>query len=111
METRSAAGRGSGTKVARASVPPNTPSLEKNSAAEATNKPVKRPVSIAARKIRPLIRTDSVCHPSPEGVVGVSDALGVDTRRRSAESESTDTSVGFEKFRLLRVELRFGQDS
>ena len=36
---------------------------------------------------------------------------GVDMRRRSAGSESTDTSVGFEDFRLLRVELRLGQDS
>jgi len=27
--------------------------------------------------------TASVCHPSPEGVVGVSDALGVDTYSRS----------------------------
>ena len=61
METRSAATRGSGTKVARASAPPNTPSLEKNSSAKATNKPVKKPVSIAARKIRPLIRTEKAC--------------------------------------------------
>jgi len=48
-------------KVARASAPPNTPSLEKNSSAKATNKPVKKPVSIAVRKIRPLIRTEKVC--------------------------------------------------
>ena len=26
--------------------------------------------------------TASVCHPTPEGTVGVSDALGVDTRRQ-----------------------------
>ena len=54
--------------VARASAPLSVPSLEKNSSAKATNKPVERPVGIAARKIRPLIRTDtdSVCHPSPE---------------------------------------------
>ncbi len=56
-------------KVARASAPPNTPSLEKNSSAEATNKPVKRPVSTAAKKIRRLIRTDTdqVCHPALGG--------------------------------------------
>ena len=59
--------------MAKASAPPNTPSLEKNSSAEATNKPVKRPVSTAAKKTHRLIRTDtnSVCHPSPEGA-GVS---------------------------------------
>ena len=55
--------------------------------------------------------TSPVCHPSPEGGGATPEPQGVDTRRRSAESESTDTSVGFEKFRLLRVELRFGQDS
>ena len=53
--------------------------------------------------------TFGVCHPSPEGVVGVSDALGVDTRGRSAGSELTGVSVGFEEFRLLLFELRFGQ--
>ena len=30
--------------------------------------------------------TVSVCHPSPEGVVGVSDALGVDTYRRVSQN-------------------------
>ena len=59
--------------MAKASAPPTTPSLEKNSSAEATNKPVKRPVSTAAKNTHRLIRTDtnSVCHPSPEGA-GVS---------------------------------------
>ncbi len=61
METRSAASRGSGTNVARASAPLSVPSLEKNSSAKATNKPVKMPVGIAARKIRPLIRTEKSC--------------------------------------------------
>ena len=58
-------------KVARASAPLSVPSLEKNSSAKATNKPVKRPVSTAAKKTRRLIRTDtdSVCH-RPTGAWG-----------------------------------------
>ena len=47
-----------GIKVAKASIPPSVPSLEKNSSAEETNRPVKRPVSTAARRIRLLIRTE-----------------------------------------------------
>ena len=56
--------------MARASAPLSVPSLEKNSSAKATNKPVKRPVSTAAKKTRRLIRTDtdSVCHPLRGGV-------------------------------------------
>ena len=68
LETRSAANRGSGTKVARASIPSSAPSLWKNHADEPTNKPVKRPVSTTAKKTQRLSRTDSVCHPHPWGV-------------------------------------------
>ena len=58
LETRSAANRGSGTKVARASIPSSSPSLWKNHADEPTNKPVKRPVSTTAKKTQRLNRTD-----------------------------------------------------
>ena len=86
MGTRRAASRGSGTKVARASAPPNTPSLEKNSSADATNKPVRRPVSTAAEMISRLIRTDttSVCHRHLKERVGDVGTAGADRRRGSA---------------------------
>ena len=99
MDTRKAARRGSGTKVARASAPPNTPSLEKNSSADAMSKPVAKPVSTAAKMIRRLIRTDiaSVCHGHLTERLGDVGASGADGRRGSA-------------FRYSDLELRTSRD-